>query len=83
MLAVCVPFAMIYSKSTSGIYDRNITLLCLCFGAVAAKATNRLVIAHMSRSELELWDWIYISPLVMILNQYYDLIVFFIIFLKK
>lgn len=68
---------MIYSKSTSGIYDRNITLLCLCFGAVAAKATNRLVIAHMSRSELELWDWIYLSPLAMILNQYYDLIVYF------
>jgi len=72
LLAICLPFIMIYSKSTSGVYDENITLLCLCFGAVAAKATNRLIIAHMSRSELELWDWIYVSPFVMILNQYYD-----------
>lgn len=66
---------MIYSKSVSGIYDNNITLLCLCFAAVAAKATNRIIIAHMSKSELELWDWIYVSPLAMILNQYYDIIV--------
>ena len=36
---------------------------CLC---------SRLVIAHMSRSELCLWDWIYLAPIVMMLNQYYD-----------
>lgn len=72
LLAVCIPFIMLYCKSNSGVYDRNITLLCLCFGAIGAKATNRLIIAHMSRSELEVWDWIYLSPLVMILNQYYD-----------
>ncbi|KAI3419175.1 hypothetical protein GPALN_006928 [Globodera pallida] len=72
LLAVCVPFLMIYYKTYSGVYDQNITLFCLCFGAVAAKATNRLIIAHMSKSELELWDWIYLSPFVMILNQYYD-----------
>ncbi|KAK0397196.1 hypothetical protein QR680_002028 [Steinernema hermaphroditum] len=74
LLAVILPFCMIYSKSTSGVYDENITLFCLCFGAVAAKASNRLVIAHMSRSELDLWDWIYLSPLVMIFNHYYDVV---------
>jgi hypothetical protein len=63
---------MLYSKSASGVYDRNITLLLLCYGAVAAKAANRLVIAYMSKSPLELWDWVYLSPFVMILNQYYD-----------
>uniref|UniRef100_A0A914CLX8 diacylglycerol cholinephosphotransferase n=1 Tax=Acrobeloides nanus TaxID=290746 RepID=A0A914CLX8_9BILA len=63
LIFVCVPFCMIYSKSSSHIYDKNITLLALCLGAVAAKATNRLVIAHMSRSALELWDSIYLSPL--------------------
>lgn len=26
----------------------------------------------MSKSELELWDWIYLSPIMMMLNQYYD-----------
>ena len=72
LLGVVVPFCMIYSKSTTGIYDANISLFCLCFGAVAAKTANRLIIAHMSRWELGLWDWIYVSPLVMMLNQYYD-----------
>ena len=75
LLAVCVPFVMLYCKSRSRVYDRNITLLSLCFGAIGAKATNRLIIAHMSRSELEVWDWIYLSPFVMILNQYYDYVV--------
>ncbi|KAI6214720.1 hypothetical protein M3Y94_00302000 [Aphelenchoides besseyi] len=72
LLAVCLPFSMIYSKSMSGVYDKNITMFCLCFAAVGAKATNRLVIAHMSRSELNIWDWILLSPLLMIINQYYD-----------
>lgn len=61
LLAVCLPFCMIYSKSESTVYDDNITLFSLCFAAVGAKATNRLVLAHMSRSELNIWDWIYVS----------------------
>uniref|UniRef100_A0AC34QXQ8 Choline/ethanolamine phosphotransferase n=1 Tax=Panagrolaimus sp. JU765 TaxID=591449 RepID=A0AC34QXQ8_9BILA len=72
LLAVVLPFCMIYSKSTSGVYDANITLFCLLFGAVGSKAACRLVIAHMSRWELSLWDWIYVAPLVLMLNQYYD-----------
>uniref|UniRef100_A0A0N5BV07 diacylglycerol cholinephosphotransferase n=1 Tax=Strongyloides papillosus TaxID=174720 RepID=A0A0N5BV07_STREA len=72
ILATCVPFWMIYFKSTTGVFEKNITLFVLCFGAVGAKATNRLVIAHMSKSELGIWDWIYLAPISMILNQYYD-----------
>ncbi|CEF67646.1 CDP-alcohol phosphatidyltransferase family and Na+/H+ exchanger family and Cation/H+ exchanger domain-containing protein [Strongyloides ratti] len=53
LLAACVPFWMVYFKSTTGVFEDNITLFVLCFGAVGAKATNRLVIAHMSKSELE------------------------------
>lgn len=72
LLLFSVFFAMLYYKSPSGILDDNITMLALCFGAVGAKITNRLIIAHMSRSGLQFWDWIYVSPLMMILNQYYD-----------
>jgi ethanolaminephosphotransferase len=72
ILATSLPFIMLYCKSASGVYEQNITLLLLCYGAVAAKASNRLVIAYMSKSPLELWDWVYLSPFVMILNQYYD-----------
>ncbi|XGW04233.1 hypothetical protein V3C99_015411, partial [Haemonchus contortus] len=72
LLASIVPFCMIYSKSRSAVFDENITLFVLCFGAVAAKATNRLIVGHMSRSELVLWDWIYLGPIALMLNQYYD-----------
>ncbi|CAB3400174.1 unnamed protein product [Caenorhabditis bovis] len=72
LLMVIMPFVMIYTRSESGILDENITLFCLCFGAVGAKETNRLVIAHMSKSELRHWDWIYIGPLALMLNQYYE-----------
>ncbi|KAK6754452.1 hypothetical protein RB195_013450 [Necator americanus] len=75
LLASIVPFAMIYSKSRTAVFDENITLFVLCFGAVVAKATNRLIVGHMSRSELVLWDWIYLGPIALMLNQYYDFIV--------
>ncbi|RCN33460.1 CDP-alcohol phosphatidyltransferase [Ancylostoma caninum] len=75
LLACIVPFAMIYSKSRSAVFDENITLFVMCFGAVAAKATNRLIVGHMSRSELVLWDWIYLGPIALMLNQYYDFVI--------
>ncbi|KAK6035910.1 hypothetical protein COOONC_26585 [Cooperia oncophora] len=69
LLASIIPFCMIYSKSRSAVFDENITIFVLCFGAVAAKATNRLIVGHMSRSELVLWDWIYMGPIALMLNQ--------------
>ncbi|KAL3981659.1 CDP-alcohol phosphatidyltransferase family protein [Acanthocheilonema viteae] len=73
LLMMITPFCMIYSKSVTAVYDDHITLFALCLGAVSTKATLRLILAHMSRSELAMWDWIYLSPLMMMLNQYYDL----------
>ncbi|VDP08191.1 unnamed protein product [Heligmosomoides polygyrus] len=75
LLACIIPFCMIYSKSRTAVFDDNITIFVLCFGAVAAKATNRLIVGHMSRSELVLWDWIYLGPIALMLNhlfRYYD-----------
>ena len=77
---------MVYFKSDSGVFSDNIVLFCLCFGAVSSKLCNRLIvrcffvaflhsspllqIAYMSRSPLDWWDSIYISPLLLALNQY-------------
>ncbi|CAI4229782.1 unnamed protein product [Auanema sp. JU1783] len=74
LMAVVIPFCMIYSKSNSDVFQENFTLFVLFFGAVATKATNRLIVAHMSRSELFIWDWIYLAPIALILNQYYDFV---------
>ncbi|PAV73898.1 hypothetical protein WR25_16079 [Diploscapter pachys] len=73
LLTVVVPFCMAYKNSQTDVFDQHITMFCLCFGAVGAKATNRLVIAHMSKSELRLWDWIYAGPLAILINQKYEL----------
>ncbi|VDK68571.1 unnamed protein product [Onchocerca ochengi] len=73
LLMMITPFCMIYSKSVTAVYDDHITLFVFCLGAVSTKATMRLILAHMSRSELAMWDWIYLSPLMMMLNQYYDM----------
>uniref|UniRef100_A0A0K0EV68 diacylglycerol cholinephosphotransferase n=1 Tax=Strongyloides venezuelensis TaxID=75913 RepID=A0A0K0EV68_STRVS len=72
LLLVCIPFYFIFTGSTTTIYTDHITLLCFCFGAVGAKATNRLIIAHMSKSELKAFDLIYLAPISILLNQYYD-----------
>uniref|UniRef100_A0A0K0EKH2 diacylglycerol cholinephosphotransferase n=1 Tax=Strongyloides stercoralis TaxID=6248 RepID=A0A0K0EKH2_STRER len=72
LLFVCIPFYFIYTRSTSNVYTDHITLLCFCFGAVGAKATNRLIIAHMSKSKLRTFDLIYFAPLAIWLNQYYS-----------
>ncbi|VDN57115.1 unnamed protein product [Dracunculus medinensis] len=72
LICVILPFYYIYSRADSSVYDDNITLFSLCFGAIATKMTNRLIIiGYMSRSELNLWDWIYMAPTVILLNQYY------------
>uniref|UniRef100_A0A0N5A3B7 diacylglycerol cholinephosphotransferase n=1 Tax=Parastrongyloides trichosuri TaxID=131310 RepID=A0A0N5A3B7_PARTI len=72
LLFVCVPFYFIFTQSSTTIFEEHITLLCFCFGAVGAKATNRLIIAHMSKSELKSFDLIYLAPLSIWVNQYFD-----------
>lgn len=44
----------------------------LAFGMVAAKVTNRLVVAHMTKSEMHYLDWGLLGPLLLFLNQYFN-----------
>ncbi|RMC22155.1 hypothetical protein DUI87_03028 [Hirundo rustica rustica] len=41
--------AMIYKKSTVQLFERHLCLYILTFGFVAAKITNQLVVAHMTK----------------------------------
>ncbi|RMC22148.1 hypothetical protein DUI87_03021 [Hirundo rustica rustica] len=43
--------AMIYKKSTVQLFERHLCLYILTFGFVAAKITNQLVVAHMTKAE--------------------------------
>ncbi|XP_029455571.1 cholinephosphotransferase 1 isoform X2 [Rhinatrema bivittatum] len=64
--------AVIYKKSTTGLFDKHPCLYTLTFGFVCAKITNKLVVAHMTKSEIYLQDTAFIGPGLLFLDQYFD-----------
>ncbi|KAJ8919490.1 hypothetical protein NQ315_002111 [Exocentrus adspersus] len=79
VLSPVIPFSMvlllaviIYQKSTQDIYQNHPALYILAFGLVAAKVTNRLVVAHMTKSEMDYMDWSLLGPTMLVLNQYFN-----------
>nr|XP_033809202.1 cholinephosphotransferase 1 [Geotrypetes seraphini] len=64
--------AMIYKKSTTGLFEKHPCLYTLTFGFVSAKITNKLVVAHMTKSEIYLQDTAFIGPGLLFLDQYFD-----------
>ncbi|XP_055628829.1 cholinephosphotransferase 1 isoform X4 [Toxorhynchites rutilus septentrionalis] len=71
-LFVVVPAYVISQKSPDRIYENYPALYIMAFGMITAKVTNRLVVAHMTRSEMEYLDWGLIGPLCLFLNQYFN-----------
>lgn len=69
---VLVPAFIIYRKSTEQVYETHPALYILAFGLVAAKVTNRLVVAHMTKSEMDYMDWSLLGPIMLFLNQYFN-----------
>ncbi|XP_047518050.1 cholinephosphotransferase 1 isoform X5 [Pieris napi] len=68
---VVVPAFIIFQKSESQVYQNHPALYILAFGMVAAKVTNRLVVAHMTKSEMDYYDWALVGPAMLFLNQYF------------
>ncbi|CAH0560794.1 unnamed protein product [Brassicogethes aeneus] len=69
---VILPAFIIYQKSPQHVYEEHPALYILAFGLVAAKVTNRLVVAHMTKSEMEYMDWSLLGPAMLFLNQYFN-----------
>lgn len=69
---VVVPAFIIAQKSTDHVFDTHPAYYILAFGMVAAKVTNRLVVAHMTRSEMHYLDWGLLGPLLLFFNQYFN-----------
>jgi len=79
VLSPCIPIAivivsatMIYKKSTTNLVQNNPCLYLLTFGIIIAKITNKLVIAHMTKSEMQYLDSSFIGPFLLFLNQYFN-----------
>ncbi|KAL1116096.1 hypothetical protein AAG570_005591 [Ranatra chinensis] len=69
---VVIPAFIICRKSTEHVYENHPVLYILSFGLVAAKVTNRLVVAHMTKNEMEYLDSSLIGPAMLFLNQYFN-----------
>ncbi|KAK9876621.1 hypothetical protein WA026_013998 [Henosepilachna vigintioctopunctata] len=69
---ILVPAFIIYQKSPEHVYENHPALYVLAFGLVAAKITNRLVVAHMTKSEMDYTDLSLIGPSMLFLNQYFN-----------
>jgi len=72
LLCVIIPAWVIAYKSDQAIYHEQPILYVLMFGLIAAKLTNRLVVAHMCKSEIHHRDPALLAPLVLFLNQYFN-----------
>ncbi|XP_053083094.1 choline/ethanolaminephosphotransferase 1b isoform X1 [Pangasianodon hypophthalmus] len=63
---------MIYKKSAIQLFEKHPCLYILAFGFVSAKITNKLVVAHMTKSEMHLYDVAFLGPGLLFLNQYFN-----------
>ncbi|XP_072408111.1 cholinephosphotransferase 1 isoform X1 [Chiloscyllium punctatum] len=69
---VIVMATVIYKKSTTRLFEDHPCLYILAFGCVASKITNKLVVAHMTKSKMKLQDTAFIGPGLLFLNQYFN-----------
>ncbi|KAM9313505.1 cholinephosphotransferase 1 [Gastrophryne carolinensis] len=63
---------MINIKSATNLFSEHPSLYTLTFGFVSAKITIKVVLAHMTKSELYLQDSTFIGPGLLFLNQYFN-----------
>ncbi|KAK4315782.1 hypothetical protein Pmani_013020 [Petrolisthes manimaculis] len=70
LLYILVPAILIAWKSPEDLYLQNPTIYLLTFGCVSARVTNRLVVAHMTKSEMAYSDASLFGPAALFLNQY-------------
>ncbi|XP_056293317.1 choline/ethanolaminephosphotransferase 1b isoform X3 [Pseudoliparis swirei] len=70
--SVIILAMMIYKKSAVQLFEKHPCLYILAFGFVSAKITNKLVVAHMTKSEMHLHDLAFLGPGLLFLDQYFN-----------
>ncbi|PAA93344.1 hypothetical protein BOX15_Mlig015968g1 [Macrostomum lignano] len=70
-LMLIVITAAVSNKSPSLFLDRP-CLFITAFGAASVKICERLIVAHMTRTELALWDSGLLGPALLVVNQYFN-----------
>ena len=59
----------VHRNSPSQVYLAHPVLFIVTWGSAAAKITSKLMLAHMSCSEMDVLDPCFVGPVVMLLNQ--------------
>lgn len=72
LLLVIVAAWVIAYKSTEFVFHNQPLLYVTLFCIIAAKITNRLVVAHMCKGEINIGDAAMFAPLALFLNQYFN-----------
>ncbi|KAG7332831.1 hypothetical protein KOW79_004665 [Hemibagrus wyckioides] len=67
---VLVLAVFVYKMSAEQLFEKNPCLFVLAFGFGSAKLINRLVVAHMTKSEMQRSDAAFLAPLLLVINQY-------------
>uniref|UniRef100_A0A1B6EBK0 diacylglycerol cholinephosphotransferase n=1 Tax=Clastoptera arizonana TaxID=38151 RepID=A0A1B6EBK0_9HEMI len=69
---VIIPACIICLKSVQNVYENHPVLYIMAFGLATAKVANRLVVAHMTKNEMEYFDSVLVGPVMLFLNQYFN-----------
>ncbi|XP_018018413.1 cholinephosphotransferase 1-like isoform X4 [Hyalella azteca] len=72
LLYFIVPALMVAWKSSDAIFLSNPLLYMFTFGLVAARVSNRLVVAHMTKHEMAYTDSSMLGPAALLLNQFFN-----------
>jgi len=72
LLLVIMGAWVIAYKSTEFVFHNQPLLYVTLFCFIAAKITNRLVVAHMCKGEITIGDAAMFAPLALFLNQYFN-----------
>lgn len=63
---------MVAKRSKSQVFQSHPNVYILAFGMLAAKITNKLVVAHMTKSSMNFLDVAFIGPGLLLIDQYLD-----------
>ena len=69
LLLVLGPSAFLAFDSTDKILETYTLRFIMVFGLVCSKITNKLIVAQMTKSDLPIFDRVFIFPILMYVNQ--------------
>lgn len=74
-IVTVIACAVAIANKSHDIYENNPCLYILAFGMMFAKITMRVIVSHMTKSELDYFDSVYFGFGMLLINQYFDIVI--------